>query len=340
MGSGLFPGEFLHRLGRANAGHDVFPLGIHQEFAVENLFAGRRIARERDAGAGLLAGVAEDHCLHVDGGAPLGRDVVFAAIDDGPVVHPGAENSADGALELIPRIARKCFASALFNQSFKSFDQLLEVVGHQPSVLQVVIAVTLVLEAADDGLERLVVLARALLHTQHHVAIHLNEAAIAVPGETLVVRGFDEREHGFVVQAEIQNGVHHPRHRIARAGTHRHEERHAFGVAELRAHDSFHVGDASLDLRLELPGISPLVRVVISADLGGDGETRRDGQADAGHFGKVRAFAAEEGLHGAVAVSLLVSKQINVLPGLAHKSKGLLSQSDSFGEFHRNEPRA
>jgi hypothetical protein len=49
--------------------------------------------------------------------------------------------------------------------------------------------VFLVLEALDDGLERLVVFAFALLHAEHDVAIHLDEAAVAVPGEALVLGG-------------------------------------------------------------------------------------------------------------------------------------------------------
>ena len=37
------------RIRGAHAGDDVFALRVHQKFAVENFFAGRRIARERDA---------------------------------------------------------------------------------------------------------------------------------------------------------------------------------------------------------------------------------------------------------------------------------------------------
>ena len=61
-----------HGFGRAHAGHDVFALRVDEEFAVEHLLAGGRIAREGDAGAGVLAGVAKDHRLHVDGRAPFG----------------------------------------------------------------------------------------------------------------------------------------------------------------------------------------------------------------------------------------------------------------------------
>ena len=62
--------------------------------------------------------------------------------------------------------------------------------------------------------------------------------------------------------------------------------------------------DAGLHLRLERLRVGPLVGVVVGADLGGDGEARRHGQADAAHLGEVRAFAAEQRLHAAVAVGL------------------------------------
>ena len=39
------------------------------------------------------------------------------------------------------------------------------------------------LDLLDDGLERLVVLARTLLHAHDHVAVHLEEATVAIIGE-------------------------------------------------------------------------------------------------------------------------------------------------------------
>ena len=89
--------ELRYRLRRPNTGDDVLALRVDQELAVELLRAVRRIARERHAGPGVLSRVPVHHRLHVDRGPPFGRDVVFAAIHDGAVVHPGAEDGADGA---------------------------------------------------------------------------------------------------------------------------------------------------------------------------------------------------------------------------------------------------
>src|SRR5438105_3612486 len=59
-----------------DAGDHVLALGVDQKLAVKALVAGRRIARERNAGCGGLAHVAENHGLDVDGGAPTLGDVV------------------------------------------------------------------------------------------------------------------------------------------------------------------------------------------------------------------------------------------------------------------------
>ena len=40
---------------------------------------------------------AEHHGLHVDGGAPFGRDAVFLAVNDGAVIVPGTEHGGDPA---------------------------------------------------------------------------------------------------------------------------------------------------------------------------------------------------------------------------------------------------
>jgi hypothetical protein len=61
---------------RADAGHHVLALGIDEEFAIEALLAGRRVAGERNAGGGGVAHIAEHHGLDVHGGPPMLRNVV------------------------------------------------------------------------------------------------------------------------------------------------------------------------------------------------------------------------------------------------------------------------
>jgi len=203
---------------------------------------------------------------------------------------------------------------AFLDERLEARHEFLLVIGGELGVLDVRV-IFLVLVAVDDRFKRLVILVFALLHAQDDVAIHLDEAAVAIPREAGVLGGVDQREHRLVIQTEVQNGVHHAGHGIAGTGADGDEQREALGVAELVAHDFFHVGDAGLHLRLEFLGISLFVRVEIRADFGGDGETGGHGQADAGHFREIGALAAEEGLHRAIAVGLFVAPGVYVFGG-------------------------
>ena len=304
-------GQLRHRFGRADAGHDIFALRVDEEFAVENLFAGRRVACECHAGAGIFTGIAIDHGLNVDGGAPFGGDAVFAAINDGAVVHPGAKHGADGTPKLLPRVLRKFAAGAFLDQILETDDKFLQIFYGEFGVFNVIV-VTLVFEAMDDDFKRFMVFIGAFLHAHDHVAVHLDEPAVTIPGEPLVLRGLDQRQHGFIVEAEVQNRVHHAGHRIAGAGPDGDQQRHGGLIAEFGAHDFLDLGDAGFHHRRQCLGIGLFVGVIIGADLGGDGKARGHRQSDAGHFGEVRAFAAQQRLHSAVAVGRLVSKQIYV----------------------------
>jgi hypothetical protein len=100
------------------------------------------------------------------------------------------------------------------------------------------------------------------------------------------------------------------------AGTHGDEQRHALGVAELAAHDLLHVLHAGFHLGLKHGRVGLLVGVEVGADFGGDGESRRHRQADAGHFREVGAFAAQQGLHRPVAVGFAVAPGVDVFQAL------------------------
>jgi hypothetical protein len=63
----------------------------------------------------MFAGVTKYHGLNVNGGTPLGRDIVFTAINNRAVVHPRTENSTRGTAKLLPGIMRENTASAFFN---------------------------------------------------------------------------------------------------------------------------------------------------------------------------------------------------------------------------------
>ena len=54
-----------------------------------------------------------------------------------------------------------------------------------------------------------------MAEAEHHVGIHLNEAAIGVVGEAAVARAAGEPLDSLVVEAEIEHRIHHARHRGA-----------------------------------------------------------------------------------------------------------------------------
>ncbi|MBA7661078.1 hypothetical protein ES703_69090 [subsurface metagenome] len=155
-------------------------------------------------------------------------------------------------------------------------------------------------------------LAGLLLDPHHDAAIHLQEPAVAVPGEFGVVRPGRQHLGHLVIDPEIQNRIHHARHRVAGPGAHR-EEQGVRQIAELLAHRLLDLGEIGLDLGHQGGGILPLVRVVIGANLGGDGESGRNRQADAAHFREVRALPSEQGAPGGIAIRLAATKEVDVL---------------------------
>src|SRR6185436_13066212 len=104
-----------NRFRSADTRNDVLTLSVDEELAVKNLFAGSRVARERDSRAGLFACVPEHHCLHVDGSSPLRRNVVLTSINDRAIVHPRTEHRTDCTIELLPRIRGKVLPGTVSN---------------------------------------------------------------------------------------------------------------------------------------------------------------------------------------------------------------------------------
>ena len=226
------------------------------------------------------------------------RDLVLVAVHDRAVVVPAPEDGADRALELLHRVLGEGLAGPALHEVLVALDELLQVLLGE---LRVLGDADLALEAVHHLLKRLVVVLVLLLDAHHDVAVHLDEAAIAVPREAAVRRGLLQRLDGHVVEAEVEDRVHHARHRVAGAGAHRDEQRVA-AVAELLLDLALDRAEAVLHLLRKLVGELPAVVVVPGADLGGDREAGRHGQAHARHRGEVRSLAAEQRLLGAVAV--------------------------------------
>ena len=306
---GHFLCELRNRLRRARARHHVFALRVDEVFAVEHLLARGGIAREGHAGRAGVAEVAEHHRLYADRCAPFVGDVVLAAIDNRAVVHPRTEHCPHRAPELFHRVLRERLAGALLDQVVESADEFLQLLGGQVGVF---FRADFLLEVVHHFVERLVVVPADFLYAHDDIAVHLHEAAIAIPRPARVARLAPEHFHRLVVETEVQNRVHHAGHRLACAGADGNQQR-ILAVAELLARDRFEFRERSTDLVSQNFGIRLLVGVVVRADFGGNGESWRDGQTDPRHFMQVCAFAAEQRLLRAVAIGLAAAKKINIL---------------------------
>ncbi len=150
-----------------------------------------------------------------------------------------------------------------------------------------------------ERLERLVELGGR--DVEHDPAEHGHEAAPGVVAEALVAGQLDQAADGVLVEAQVEDRVHHPRHAEGRPRPHADQQR-VLRVAEAlarlllqRGHVRQHVVPQAR--RQLLAG-----GVVGVAGLGGDGEAGRHRQAGIRHLGQSGALAAEQAAHLRVAL--------------------------------------
>ena len=209
-------------LWRAHAGNDVFALRIDEVFAVELLDAGGRVAREGNAGTGGWAHVPEDHRLHVDSCADVIRDLIDAAINDRAVVAPGIEHSGDRHDELFLWILWEIHAFFFGNDALVELDEFFEAIGIE---FVVVLDALIGFDLFDD------VVKFVGINAHDNVGVHLDETAVAVQREAFVASQLGKAFHRHIVETEVEDRVHHPRHGDGSAGTHRNEQ-WVFRIAE------------------------------------------------------------------------------------------------------------
>ena len=146
---------------------------------------------------------------------------------------------------------------------------------------------------------------------KHDVSVHLNETAIAVPREPVVAGAGGERLDGYVVEAQVQDGVHHAWHRKFRARPDGDEQR-TVGRSQLLLGEPLEPRQGFIDLSLDIFTKPAVVLVEDSTDLRADREPRWNRKSGIRHFCQARAFAAQRVFHVALAVGLAAAKKINV----------------------------
>ena len=250
-----------------------------------------------DAGAGVHAEVAEHHRLDVDGGAEVLGDPLLAAVEHargrcstsrrrrgwrGPAARAGPAGSRGRRarvtmlLEGRRRAPRRSSASRS-----RSFVGALGVLGRVEGVGEV-----LAVDAEHGGAE------------------HLQQPAVGVQREALVLALPGEARDRLVVEADVEDGLHHPGHRELRARAHADTSSGSSGSPSVgpsppRAREV--LADLARARRARRPS-----REVGAARLGGDREARRHRQPQVGHLGEVGALAPEQVLLVLVAVGEVV----------------------------------
>ena len=187
-----------------DAGDDVLALGVGQVLAEQDLLARVRVARERDARPGVVAHVAEDHRHDVDGRAEVVGDGLVLAVVAGALAEPAREHGLDREIELLGRVLREVAARVGLDDRLELGDEILQRGGVEVGVL--LCAVLLL-----GGLEGVVEALAADLH--HDPPEHLDESPVGIPAEPLVAGQRDETLRRLLVEAEVEDRVHHPGHR-------------------------------------------------------------------------------------------------------------------------------
>ena len=270
-------------LGVADAGHHVLALRVDEEVAVGALGARGGVAREPDAGPRVVVAVAEDHRLHVDGGAEIVRDVLALAVRDGTGTVPAAEHGLDGAAQLLHRLLGEGLAGVALHDLLVGVDQVAQQLDGDLGVRR----------RPGELLGRLEERVELLTgQLEDDAPVHGDEAPVGVEGEALVAGLLGQPLDRFVVEAQVEDRVHHAGHGELGARAHRDEQR-VGGVADGLAHGLLEPGPGGGHLRVEALG--PAARHVVAAGVGRDGEPRGHGELEyRRHLGQVGALAAQE----------------------------------------------
>ncbi|OQB91751.1 MAG: hypothetical protein BWX83_00436 [Candidatus Cloacimonetes bacterium ADurb.Bin117] len=228
----------------ADSRHHVFALGVDEVFAVEKVLAGGGVAGEGHAGGAGFAHVAENHGLNVHSGAPVVRDAVKLAVEDGAVVVPAIEHGENRAPKLFPGVIRKIVAGVVFHCFLEAGHQFFQI---SRAEFEVLFHALFLFHLVDEHFKGVVFFFAGGFEAQNHVAVHLHEAAVAVPGETFVAGLFDDAVHGVVIHSEVQDGVHHARHGSPAAAADG-EQKGIFVGAETHVHQAFDILHGALHL--------------------------------------------------------------------------------------------
>jgi len=276
--------EELDRFRLPDPGDHVLALRVDEIVALDLVLAGGAGTGHRHAGGRVVAEVAEDHRADVHRGAEVVRDLRRLPVVEGALAVPAPEDRLGGEPDLRDRILRELLAGMLPHDLLELGRDRLPGRGVE---LGVGLDSGLLPGRGEDLLERLVG------HPHHDRAEHLDQAPVAVVGEPLVAGELRHPLDDRVVHADVEDGVHHPRHRELRAGAAGDEER-VGRIAEPLAGLPLEPRERRGLLLPEARREALASREIGVAGGGRDREARRHRHPDPRHVGEVRPLAPEQ----------------------------------------------
>ena len=121
----------------------------------------------------------------------------------GAIVLPRTKHGIAGHHQLFVRVLRKVALGVLLDGLLVLRDHLLQRLGVEVGVEP---GFFLLLFAVENFVEY------RFLNIEHNIAEHLNQAAIRVIGKTRIIAALGERFHTLVVQAKVEDRIHHAGH--------------------------------------------------------------------------------------------------------------------------------
>ena len=175
----------------------------------------------------------------------------------------------------------------------------------------IVLNLVLLLDLVEGRFEHVV------FHAHHDVTKHVDQTSIGVVRESRIAGGLCQTFDRFVVQAEVENRVHHARHRHGRTRSHG-DQQWILGILHLCAEFLLQRLDDRPDFFHQAFGQLLTGLVVHVTDFGGDRKTGRHWQTDACHLCQVGSFATKQLFVRCVAVSSGLPEVVNVLFSFRH----------------------
>ena len=185
------------------------------------IFTSRWVTRECNTSTRSFTHVTKYHCHNCNSSSFDNSfvNVVKFTIDDSAFVHPRTEYSTNSSPHLIFWILREVFTFFCFvhcfifrNDSLKFFCCEFSIFFNSTNSFYFV----------NDSFEFIVV------NTHSNVTEHLDKAAVSIPCKAWIVCFVCKSNNRLIIKTEVEDCIHHTRHRFSSTRTNRNQERIIF----------------------------------------------------------------------------------------------------------------